>query len=167
MAGHQLEQRQELVIGRRPPVEVREHLDAARPELVEGPARLVQRRLPIVVRQRRDEAGKPIRVVRHELGHAVVGAARQVRGLGPLRVDLDGRRGDGQNLLIALVPVHDPEAHVQIDQHRNVADALADVLPVGCDLPHARDIGFGEDVREDVYFSHGPTVKRVADCHVW
>ena len=46
------------------PRDVRENLDAARAEIGDGAIDLLQRRVGIVQRQRRDEAGKAIRIAR-------------------------------------------------------------------------------------------------------
>ena len=72
-----------------------------------------------------------------------------------LAIGLDRRRGDRQDLLVALERVHHVEAHVKVDEHRHAAHALAGVLEAGRDLVHPRDIRLGKDVSEDVDFSHG------------
>jgi hypothetical protein len=65
----------------RPPVHVGEDLDPARAHLLDGAFHLLQALGHVVHRQRRDPAGKALRMRRADLGHAVVGEARELGDL--------------------------------------------------------------------------------------
>ena len=85
-----------------------------------------------------------------DLGHAVVGEAREIRRqLRPAEV-LDGGRAERQHLHVSLVAVHDPEAQVEVGQHRDRARPLLHVARGRHNLAHAVEEGLGEDVGKDV-----------------
>lgn len=51
--------------------------------------------------------------------------------------------------------VHHAKAHIEVDEHRNIAHALADVVEAGRDRDHPIEIRRGVDVIEDVELAHG------------
>ncbi|MGH6785091.1 MAG: hypothetical protein ACREBP_10780, partial [Sphingomicrobium sp.] len=57
-------------------------------------------------------------------------------------------------MLVVVEAIHHPEALVEVDQHRDVAHPLADVLVVGRDLHHPVEVRFGVDVVEDIDLAH-------------
>ena len=152
---HALDERQVFRRVERLAVDVREELNAPGAQLGDRALDLAHRRIGIAKRQRGDESRKTIRMLPHELRHPVVGEARQIDAVLPLRVDLDRRRRDRQDLLIVLEAIHDAEALVEIDQHRDAAHALADVLESRRDRQHAIEIRPRVDVIEDVELAHG------------
>ena len=89
-------------------------------------------------------------MLRDELGHPVVREARELRRLVRARERLDRWRREGEDLDVAVVPVHDPESLLEVHQHRDLAYALLHVeIPPG-DLEHPLEEPLREDVREDV-----------------
>ncbi len=154
VAGHRLEERQELGSDDRFAAHVAIQLDAASPQVADGAIGFLHGSIGIVERQRGDEARKAVWMTQDQFGHAVVGASRQIDGIGRTRVGFDRRGRDRQDLLIALEQVHDPKAHVEIDQHRDAAHPLALVLAVGGHFPHPGDVGGRKDVSEDVNLAH-------------
>jgi hypothetical protein len=154
VGGHRFEERQKLRRDDRLAQHVREHLKAARAEIVDRPVELAGRGVRIVERQRRHESGKPVGMTPHELGHPVVGGPRQVRGVRSGGEHLDRRRRQRQNLLVVLEAVHHAEADVQIREHRDVAHPLADVFVRRRHLHELREVTGRVDVVEDVDFQH-------------
>ena len=100
-----------------------------------------------------------MRVLRHQLRHAVVGAAGLVHVLACC-VGFDRRGGDRQHLLIfGPEAIRDAESLVEVDQHGDVPHPLADVLEPGRDGHHAVEVGARVDVVEDVDLAHGRGVR--------
>ena len=151
---HLLEDRREFRIVERAAVDVGEDLDAAGAQGLDRALHLLERRLDVVHRHRGDEAGEALRVLGDDLRHAVIGDARQLgRALG--RGDeFDRRHRQGEDLLIVAEFLHQPQARIEVVEHGDVGPAPHRRL-VGNDLDHLVEIGFREDVREDVDLAHG------------
>ena len=154
VAGHRLEEGQELRSDDRLAAHVAIQLDAASAQVAEGAIGFMHGGIGIVERQRGDEAREALWIAQDQFGHAVVGTARQIDGIGRTRVGFDRRGRDREDLLIALEQVHDPKAHVEIDQHRHPTHPLALVLAVGGHFPHPGNVAFRKDVGEDVNLAH-------------
>ena len=148
--GHALEDRPVLGRVEGLPVDVREDLHARRPEVADRPVDLAEGRLRVVHRERRHEAREAVGVPSDDLGHAVVGQPRQVGGQLRSAEGLDRGRAERQHLHVPLVAVHDPEAQVEVGQHRDRARPLLHVARGRHDLAHAVEEGLGEDVGKDV-----------------
>ena len=151
---HRVEERHELRRGDRPAQRVREELNAPRAKLLDGTPRLSGGSLRIVEWKRSDERGKALRKAADQLRHPVIRYAGQVDRGRPVRERFDRRRRDRQDLLVPVEAVHDPEADLQVDQHRDVPHPFADVLVVGRDLHHPAEVRFGVDVVEDIDLAH-------------
>jgi len=89
-------------------------------------------------------------MVRDQLGHPVVREARQLRGHVRAGERLDRRRREREDLDVTLVPVHDPEALLEVDQDGDPTHALLHVEASPGDLEHPVEEPPREDVREDV-----------------
>ncbi len=90
----------------------------------------------------------------HELGHGVVGDPRQLDAFLRLGEELDGRRRQGQHLLIFRKHVHHAEADVEIVQHRHATAAFADVFQVAGKPFNAFGIAWRRDVGKYVDLAH-------------
>ena len=98
--------------------DVGEELDAERAQLADRMVNLAQRRLDVTQRQGRREAREPVGEAPHQAGHLLVGAARHLGG-GLRRVHLLERRdGEYEDLRVVAVPVHHPEAGVEVADDR-------------------------------------------------
>jgi hypothetical protein len=164
--GHALEQCQVLRAIERLAVDVREDLDAARAEIADGALGFAHRGVGVAERQRRHEAREPVRMRPNQFRHAVVGGAGQVDAVLSGGKDFDRRRRDRQDLLILLEPIHHAEALVEIDQHRDVAHPLADVLERRRHAHHQLEIRSWVDVIEDVDLSHGLIIAACGDTSI-
>ena len=89
---HRLEERQELGRRNRLAGDVREDLESARVQLVDGAMQFAERRIRIGERQRRDERGEAIGILPHQLRHAIVGRLRQINRVRGACEDFDRRR---------------------------------------------------------------------------
>ena len=148
--GHQREQRQRIRRSERRAQDIGEDLHADRAELAHRAFGLVEQPLRIVHRQRSDESREAARVLRDQLGHAVVGEPRQLGGKRRRPEDFDRRRAQADHLRIVAEQVHDAKARVEIDDRRDRTHALVHVPAVGRDLEHPVVEARRKDVIEDV-----------------
>jgi hypothetical protein len=153
--GHAIEQRQVLRPIERLALDVGKHLDAARPEIADGALGFAHRRVGVAKRQRRDKAREPFGILPHQLRHTVVGGPRQGDAVGARRIHLDRRRRDREHLVVVVEPIHHAEPLIEIDQHRDAAHPLADVLEGRRHPHHQVEIRLGINVIEDVDLAHG------------
>ena len=80
----------------------------------------------MIQRQRRDEAGKPIRMRAYQVGHRVVRKAREVERDAEVGIDrLDRRRGQREDLTVVGTEFLQPaESDFEIVQKRDVQPSL-------------------------------------------
>ena len=149
IAGHGGEERGVAGIVERPPCDMGENLDADGAQLLDRAPELGHGGVHIAQGQSGDESRKAVLVATHQLGHAVIGDARQRRGLIRRREILDRRIGQRHDLPVVAELVHAAEAAIEIvqlaDRHQplNEAEARAARLERGGQ-------GRGQDVRIDV-----------------
>ncbi len=86
----------------------------------------------------------------HDRGHLVVGQAGEIRRDVGATHHLDGWIGQGEHLAIALVAIHDPEALLEIHQHRDPRHALLEGHAGRRHGDHALEVLPRQDVREDI-----------------
>jgi hypothetical protein len=87
-----------------------------------------------------------------DLGHPVVGHAGQLGRLVRAAQRFDRRSGKAQDLAVVAELIHDSEACVEVDDHRDFAHPLLHECAAGRDPRHAVVKGRGQDVAEDVDF---------------
>ena len=122
---HALEDREELGLVERPAVDVGEDLDALarRARRWRGPSPPATP-ATLFIGSEATKHGKQVRVLRDDLGHAVVGEARELGGLSGAAEELDRRHRERQHLLVARAALHHLDALVQVPEHRDVHPAL-------------------------------------------
>ena len=130
-------------------------LHAKRAEFVDRALRLADAGVARRKRDLRHEAREMILVLRDDLGQPVIDQAAEF-------VDLRGRLGDqlnrrlrvAEDLLIVLVAVDDPLAHVEVVKRRQRAHALAHVPIIGCHVVELVEESLREKMRVGVN-AHG------------
>ena len=75
-----------------------------------------------------NERDEVVGILLHQLGHAVVGDTREFDSLFGCGVELDGRRGQREHLLVLGELLHDLETDVEVVEHRDASRPLADVF---------------------------------------
>ena len=125
---------------------------AARAQRGDGAARLAHRAIHVGETQRRGKSGKALRVLGAQLGHAIVGDARELQPDVRLGDLFDRRVGQRDDLPVVAVFVHLRKARVKIEQLGDAAQARADILQLRCHLHHFREEAVGIDVAIDVDF---------------
>ena len=153
--GHAREERAVLGPIERSARDVREHLHPRGAKGVERAIDLAQGGLGVVHRQRGDEGGKAVRVPLDQRGHLVVGEPREVGADVGAADNLDGRTRQREHLHVALVAVHDPEAPIDVHEHRDAGHPLLERHAGGGDGQHPLEIAARQDVGEHVDLLHG------------
>ena len=85
----------------------------------------------------------------------------ELERLGRRAHHLERRRRQRQDLLVAVEPIHDAKALVEVVEHRHAAAAFPDVLEIGSDLHQFLEEVGRVDVGEDVDFAHDGCLFRV------
>ena len=99
--------------------------------------------------------GKRSRIFLYQLRKTVIGHLRQLRRFVRRRHHFYLRRGQRKELLIFAKLVHGPEPEIQILDHRDVLDALAQVFEFVAQVNVTIKVLLGEEVVEDVDFHDG------------
>lgn len=146
VAGHQLEDGQQVRVVEGTAIDVGEELDARRPQLVDGAAGLLHGGVGIVERQGGDEPDEPV-VPIDVVGQLVVADLGQLRGLVGSSKGLDRRRDHGQHLAIVVTELlHHLESSLDVEQHGHVAHPPAEVHNRRLQLVDLREVAGCEQV---------------------
>ena len=153
--GGDLEDRQEARLVEAGAIDVGVELQAVGIAVDQDALGLLDRGVGVVHRQRPDIAREPVRILRHQLGQAIVGGAGKLRRLVGTDHAFERRQPERQDLRVIVERVHHAKARVEIVNGANALHALADVGGAARGLRHQPEYALRKEMTEGIDVTHG------------